>query len=376
MGKIYAARRRALMRGIAGEHKIGAVLVTNQVDIRYLSGATEGVSALLVGPDTATVFTGKMFEARVPREAPGCEVVVGRPAFAESAMILGRHRYRRGIGYQGNKLVQAQYRGLEAVMRRRKLVDVGDAVSHLRAIKDAGEIRLIKQCICIAEQAFVDLIGQGVKYLLTRTERQLAAELEYRMCTLGADRQAFPFNGIITASGPNSASCHHFPGNRKPRHGEPLLFDWGAEKNGYRCDITRVVFMGKPDSQMSRIYEIVSAANAAGIKAVRPGVRCSQVGKAGWAPVRDAGYGDTIRHGLGHGFGLDIHEAPGIGSGGSQPAALESTRLKKNMVVTVEPGIYIEGKGGVRLEDDVLVTSKGHRVLTSLPADLKSAIIR
>ena len=134
--------------------------------------------------------------------------------------------------------------------------------------------------------------------------------------------------------------------------------------------------MGNPDSRMRNIFQIVSRANAAGIKAIRPGIKCSSVSSAGWDVVRDAGYGDLIRHGLGHGFGLDIHEPPGIGSGGSQATAPDSARLKKNMVVTVEPGIYIDGKGGVRLEDDVLVTAAGYKVLTSLPTDLKSAILR
>ena len=363
------------MRRLQKEHKLDAVLITNQVDIRYLSGATEGVSGLLIAPKTAAVFTSKMFEKRVPKEAPGCTVITGRPAFEESARILSRAGHRRAMGYQGNKLTAAQYRKLAADMKRRKLVDIGDAVTFLRSVKDAGELRIIRECVRIAEQAFLDLRKKGARYLMGRTERQIAAELEYRMCMLGADRQAFPFNGIIIASGPNSASCHHFPGSRKPRPGEPLLFDWGAEKDGYRCDITRVLFMGKPNPEMRKIFEVVSQANASGISAVHQGALCSKVSSAGWDVVRNAGYGDLIRHGLGHGFGLDIHEPPGLGAGGSQPAAAESARLKKNMVVTIEPGVYIEGKGGVRLEDDVLVTSSGRKVLTSLPTDLKSAIL-
>lgn len=363
------------MRRIAKKHAIEAVVITHPVDIRYLSGATEGVSALLIGPGLSTAFTSKMFEARVPKEAPGCSVVVGTKAFEESANRLKESRYRRGIGYQGNKLVQSRFRQLSTAMGRRKLVDIGEAVALLRTVKDAGERRLIRQCVRIAEQAFKELTEQGAVYLMTRSERQLAAELEYRMCILGADRQAFPYNGIIVASGPNSASCHHFPGSRKPRRGEPLLFDWGAEMHGYRCDITRVVFMGEPDKRMREIFEIVSAANAAGIRAIHGGARCTAVSDAGWNVVREAGFGDYIRHGLGHGFGLEIHESPGIGSGGSQAASPDSARLEANMVVTVEPGIYIEGKGGVRLEDDVLVTEKGHNVLTSLPTDLASAIL-
>ncbi len=371
----HAARRAALLQRITKEHKLGAVIITNAVDIRYLSGATEGVSALLLGPDMATAFTSKMFAARVPQEAPGCQVLVGKQVFEESSRLLRSCRYRRGLGYQGNKLVQAQFRQLEAAMGKRKLVDIGEAVTHLRSIKDAREIRQIRQCVRIAEEAFRALVGQGAAYLMGQTERQIAAELEYRLCQLGADRQAFPFNGIIVASGPNSASCHHFAGTRKPRQGEPLLFDWGAEKNGYRCDITRVVFMGEPSARMRTLYEIVRKANAAGKQAVRAGVRCSDVSDAGWNVVRDAGYGDAIRHGLGHGLGLEVHEPPGIGSGGSQAASSASTYLEPNMVITIEPGMYLDGKGGIRLEDDVLVTPNGRTVLTSLPTDLPSAII-
>ncbi len=375
LNKQYLNRRGALMRRIAEKHAIEAVMITHPVDIRYLSGATEGVSAMLIGPGGTTLFTSKMFEARVPKEAPGCTIVVGAKAFEESAKRLKENRYRRGVGYQGGKLVQSRFMQLAEAMGRRKLVDIGEAVTGLRTIKDAGEIRLIRQCVRIAENAFLELIGQGAAYLMTRTERQLAAELEYRLCMLGADRQAFPFNGIITATGPNSSSCHHFPGSRKPRPGEPLLIDWGAEKDGYRCDITRVVFMGEPDKRMRSIFEIVSAANAAGIDAIHAGALCSDVSDAGWNVVRDAGYGDLIRHGLGHGFGLEIHEQPGLGSGGSQAASPDSACLEANMVVTVEPGIYIEGKGGVRLEDDILVTAKGHKRLTSLQTDLASAIL-
>jgi len=371
----FSNRRCELMSRLAKQYRIEAVMITHPVDIRYLSGATEGVSAMLIGPGGTTLFTSKMFEARVPKEAPGCNTVVGTKAFEEAAKQLKDNRYRRGVGYQGGKLVQTRFQQLTDAMGRRKLIDIGEAVPLLRSVKDAGELRIIRQCVSIAEKAFLELIGQGAAYLMTRTERQLAAELEYRLCMLGADRQAFPFNGIITAAGPNSSSCHHFPGSRKPRPGEPLLIDWGAEKDGYRCDITRVVFMGEPDKRMRSIFEIVSAANAAGIDAIRAGALCADVSDAGWNVVRDAGYGDLIRHGLGHGFGLEIHEQPGLGSGGSQAASPDSARLEANMVVTVEPGIYIEGKGGVRLEDDVLVTAKGHKVLTSLPTDLASAIL-
>lgn len=373
--KCYTDRRTALLQTLSQRHRLSAVMITHPIDIRYLSGATEGVTALLLTNKTATAFTSKMFEARVPEEAPGCKVIVDKKAFEESDKILRGARFRGRLGFQASQLVHARFLQMQKAMKNRKLVDIEDTISQLRAIKDTTEICKIRQCARIAQQAFLDLMAQGASYLMGRTERQLAAELEYRMCMLGADRQAFPYNGIITASGPNSASCHHFPGSRKPRKGEPLLIDWGAEKDGYRCDITRVVFMGEPRAEMREIYEVVASANIAGIKAIHAGARCSDVSDAGWNVVREAGHAKNIRHGLGHGLGLEVHEPPGLGAGGSQPAAAANAQLEENMVVTVEPGIYFDGKGGVRIEDDVLITAKGHKVLTSLPKNITAAIL-
>lgn len=374
-GRRYAQRRRAVVRR-AGRDRLPAVmLVTHGPDIRYLSGSTEGANGLLFAADWAVLFTSKMFATRVPQEAPGCAVVVGEPMFAETARILRRRAAGPGLGIQAQRLGWSQYGALREAVGRRRLVDAGEAIAQVRMVKDEEEIGLIRRCVRIAERAYQEVVGQGVRYLLTRTERHLAAELEYRMCLLGADRQGFPVNGSIVASGPNSASCHHFPGSRKPRPGEPLLFDWGAEKHGYRCDITRVVFLGEPSPRMRELYGVVRAANAAGIRAVRAGATCAAVAQAGWSVVQNAGYGDLIRHGLGHGFGLDVHEPPGLGTGGSQPAAA-GVRLRRNMVVTIEPGVYLDGKGGIRIEDDVLVTGAAPRVLTTLPTDLQSAILR
>jgi Xaa-Pro aminopeptidase len=373
---LHAKRRAMLMHALDATFNIGAVIITHAVDIRYLTGATEGVTAILLVKGSTTVFTSKMFEHQIPKQARNCNVVINRQAFEESNKILRSLRYRRALGYQGNKLPHAHYCRLLGVMDKRALVDIGDAVTKVRAIKDANERREIKRCVTIAEKAFLELRAKGASYLLTRTERQLAAELEYGMCMLGADRQAFPDNGIIVAAGANSASCHHFPGTRKPRKGEPLLVDWGAEKNGYRSDITRVLFPGAPKKLFCDLFDIVSKANAAGKAAVHDGASCAVVSNAGWDVVRAAGYGDQIRHGLGHGVGLEIHEPPGIGAGGSQKPSSDVPTLKEGMVVTIEPGIYLSGKGGIRIEDDVCVTKTGCRSLTTLPTDLEFAVLR
>ena len=371
----FTDRRKRVLRILQKNYNIGAVLITHPVDICYLTGVHEGITALLLSNKISVIFTSKMFETLIKHKLPECNVLVGLSPFTESSKILNRAAYRKALAFQGHKMTWQQYQQLRARTGRRKLLNTPDLISQMRAVKDKEEIALIQRCVHIAEQAFKELVGQGAKYLMARSEKIIAAELEYRMKILGADRQGFPLNGIIVASGPNTASCHHSPTDRKPRNGEPLLFDWGAEINGYRSDITRVVFMGKPEPELKKIFEIVLQANKAGIDKIKPGVKPSTVADAGWNLVKKAGYGTLIRHGLGHGIGLDIHELPGIGSGGSQPPSPNTPRLKKNMVVTVEPGIYLDGRGGIRIEDDVMVTADGHKVLTSLPKNIASAVL-
>jgi len=215
--------------------------------------------------------------------------------------------------------------------------------------------------------------GGGGARLHWADRERLATELEYRMRLLGADKQGFPDNGIIVAGGPNSASCHHVPTDRKVRRGEPLLFDWGAELHGYRSDITRVLFMGSPRPKLAEIYELVRRANREGVAAIRPGVALHTVAGRAWDIVREGGYADNIRHGLGHGLGLNIHEQPAMGTGTRQTTGL--TRLRANMIVTVEPGIYLNGLGGIRIEDDIRVTARGHECLTRLPRAIEDVIV-
>ena len=366
-------RRGSVVREIQRKHSVDFAWITNRSDIRYLSGGSEGVIGLLIGPQVAVAVTAKMFEHVLPGQVPGCEVRVGSP-FKVIGDVLREQKYRRGLGVQGQKVTWSLYRKLDEAMGRRKLVDIANTLAVARAVKDEEEIRLIRRCVQLAQGGYRELLAQGARHLLKHTERELAAELEYRMRMLGADKQAFP-GGIIVASGPNSASCHHEPTGRKVRRGEALLFDWGAEYAGYRSDITRTVFVGAPSDKMRHVYETVQEANAAGVAAVRSGATSRRVADAGWNVVRDKGYGDLIRHGLGHGVGLDVHEEPGIGAGGSQPSSGD-TKLRKGMVVTIEPGVYLDGIGGVRIEDDVVVMpGNKSKCLTSLPRSLQKAVL-
>ena len=371
----YEIRRRSIIRQSVKMGYSDILLVTDSIDVRYLSGCVEGGAALLVCRDFSAIFTNKMFEHVVPKQAPGVDVYVCKePLFKETTKVLNKHKLRRAVGFQGNNMPWAHYANLSKAMGRRKLINIGDLLVNFRAVKDADEIKLTGKCVKIAEKAYLEVMAKGAKALMLLSERQIAAELEYRMRMLGADKQGFDGNGIIVATGPNSASCHHVPSARKVKHGEPILIDWGAELNGYRSDITRVMTLGEPSAKFREIYNIVTLANLAGVKAVKSGVTCDKVAAIAWGEVRDAGYGDYIRHGLGHGLGLMIHEQPFIGNGVGKKNSKK--RLRKNMIITIEPGIYIEGVGGVRIEDDVVVTVSGSRCLTSLPRHLDQMILR
>ena len=376
LSKKYKLRRRGVMRQAAKLHNVDAVFISNATDIRYLTGCTEGAGGLLMAPGVESIFISRMYEDVVPKQAPGIEIVLpAKGLFDEVIARLNRENHRRALGLQGNSMTWGQYSLVEKSAKRRKLVNVGDLVVDFRGVKDDDEIKLIKKCVVIAEKALADLIAGGAGYFVGHSEKQIAADLEYAMRRFGADRQGFESSGIIVASGANSASCHHMPTDRKLRRGDVLLIDWGAELDGYRSDITRTLFIGKaPQKKMADIYNAVLAANAVGVAAMKPGVRCQTVAKRAWDVIKDAGYGETIRHGLGHGLGLNIHERPGFGNG-TIPRNGKDVILRKNMVLTVEPGVYYDGFGGVRIEDDVVVTAKGRKCLTSFVRNLDDVIV-
>ncbi|RKY23956.1 MAG: Xaa-Pro dipeptidase, partial [Planctomycetota bacterium] len=238
-----------------------------------------------------------------------------------------------------------------------------------RAIKDSGELKLIRQAIRIAQSAFLELTANGPGQLIGRTEGQVAAELEYLIRQAGAQGAAFD---IIVAAGANSSKPHHTPGATKIKFDQPVLFDWGAKVGGYCSDLTRVVFPGKIPPKFREIYDVVRQAQQAGIDAVRASVRCTTPDAAARAVIEQAGYGEQFTHSLGHGIGLDIHEAPGL----ARKSAGASEVLRAGMVVTVEPGIYLPGLGGVRIEDDVLVTATGCRRLTRLGRRIQESGVR
>ncbi|HSW44335.1 MAG TPA: M24 family metallopeptidase, partial [Phycisphaerae bacterium] len=245
-----------------------------------------------------------------------------------------------------------------------RLVPIAGVTRDLRLIKDSAEVSTLEKAIRIAESAFLRVFF-GRRFRPGMTERELAAELQHEMLRQGADGEAFP---IIVAEGPNSSLPHAVPGNRRIRRGSAILVDWGAVCRHYRSDLTRVVFVHRIPPRFRRMYEAVLAAQAEGIQAIRPGVRMCDVYERARASLETAGMVRHFTHGLGHGIGIDIHEPPSLSKRMVEP-------LKAGMVVTVEPGVYFPGIGGVRIEDDVLVTESGARVLSRLPKDLDLMVI-
>lgn len=371
----YLKRRQGVIHMAAARHGVRVLIVTDPTDIRYLTGCTEGGTALLCGREWARLYTNKMFIDCVRTQAPGVDVTIPHaPVFEQARHAMNRMKHRAAVGFQGNHMSCQTYQRFADAMGRWRTVDIGTLVTACRAVKNEQELRLARKCVRIAEKAMRSMLEEGLHAFLGRTEKRLAAELEYRMRRLGADRQAFPDGGIIVAAGTHSARCHHVPTERRVRRGDPLLFDWGAELHGYRSDITRVLFIGSPRPKLAGIYELVRRANREGVAAIRPGVATHTVARRAWDVVRDGGYSDNIRHGLGHGLGLDIHELPRVGTG--TPAPTGAMRLRTNMLLTVEPGIYIKGIGGIRIEDDIRVAPQGYECLTRFPRRIEDVTLR
>ncbi len=356
----FASRRLAALRQARTAGKLDAVLISAPKDVRYLSGFAGEDSLLLIAKSWALLITDGRFSEQAPGQCPGVEVHTrtGPMAPAEARVLRGRSV--RQLGLQGEHVTLAMRDALADAMPSRKLRTLPSITKKLRAIKDSGELKLIRQAIRIAQSAFLELTANGPGQLIGRTEGQVAAELEYLIRQAGAQGAAFD---IIVAAGANSSKPHHTPGATRIKSDQPVLFDWGAKVGGYCSDLTRVVFPGKIPPKFREIYDIVRQAQQAGIDAVRASVRCTTPDAAARAVIEQAGYGEQFTHGLGHGIGLDVHEAPGLAR---KSAGGAGEVLRAGMVVTVEPGIYLPGLGGVRIEDDVLVTATGSRRLTRL----------
>lgn len=359
----FIAARLARLRDALAHHKLPAVLITSFTDVSYLTGFEGDDSFLIVTPDRVILLSDSRYEEQIAREAPWVETVMRRKAMMdELAKVIKRLKLTR-LGVQAESMTLRQ-RDLLADQftsgKKLTLTPVNDIIVALRHIKDDREITIMEQAIAIAEHGFESL---KARLKVGMTENEIASLLVHEMRKRGASNASFE---TIVAAGPNGSLPHYRPANVKLSNNMPLLVDWGARFGGYCSDLTRMIFVGSIPPQIEEIYEIVLEAQLAAIAAIKPGKTGKQIDKVARDVIVKAGYGNQFGHGLGHGLGRDIHEAIAFNR-------LSTTKLRPGMVLTVEPGIYLPGIGGVRIEDDILVTENGCRVLSGLPKSLDSA---
>jgi len=355
----HADRKRRLsrLRRALREADCDAALLTNANDIRYLTGFSGEDSYAVVAPRTVVVISDFRFEEDLCVVEGIARVHLRRGDIVAALRTVVGDLNPERLAFQSEHVsVRLRDRIAKAVGAKRLRATTG-LLTGLRLIKDDSEVRTIRRAVRIQERALLETL-ETIKP--GQTESHIAATLEYNMKSLGAEGTSFP---SIVAARANGSKPHAVPGKTKTGKNQPLLIDWGARVDGYCSDMTRTLNLGRWSKAMTEIYEVVLAAQVAACKAVGPGVSTRVVDSAARDIIAEAGFGDRFGHGLGHGIGLDVHEGPRV-------AQQDETTLKAGMIVTIEPGVYLPGVGGVRIEDDVLVTASGATNLCSLPKSL------
>lgn len=340
----------------------GALLISNHTDYYYLTGFTGDESAVLITPREVHLITDGRFSEEIKREIPWARSWLRRGFLNDEIVKACAELKIKRLAVQAGYLSVGDHAELKKRCKSTRLIIAPPIVGAMRRLKDDGEIAVLRKAIRVAEDGYTAMLST---IRVGQTELEMAARLEYEMKRRGASSPAFP---TICAEGPNAAVPHACPGLRKVKLGSAVLFDWGAKVGRYCSDLTRVVFIGSIPLKLGEVYRIVLDAQLAGIAVVKPGRRMCDVDAAARKVIVDAGYGDYFTHGLGHGLGLDVHEPPSL-------SFRSKEELEAGMFVTVEPGIYLPGVGGVRIEDDVLVTPAGGRVLTRLGKKLEDAVV-
>ncbi len=374
------AARRARLAAALPEHDVTALLVTRPVNVRYLTGLSSSNAAVLVTVDgDAVLATDSRYIETARRVCPDVRSIEERDV--AGALVAGA---AERVAVEAHDMSVAAYRRLEAMIRddiaagrrsgtganghaegqaagraagREVLPAVTGLVEGLRSVKDEREIEALRRACEITDEAFALVLGRiraGV------TEREIARWLEFQMVELGAEKPAFD---SIVASGPNGSIPHHSPTDRPIEAGDLVTMDFGARYDGYHADMTRTVAVGRAAVWQRDLYQLVRHAQRAGRHAVRPGASAHDVDAAARHVIAEAGYSERFGHGLGHGVGLEIHEEPFLGPG-------KTGRLEDRVPITVEPGVYLPGRGGVRIEDTLVTRADGPELLTLTTKEL------
>jgi Xaa-Pro aminopeptidase len=346
----HELRRQTVAAGLA-ERKLDVLLVSFGANLRYLSGFTGSNGALLILPGKSILFTDPRYQTQAPQETT-CQVRIARgPLLFDVLAIIKKFGLKR-IGYEPSHMTCESYESLKSRLPLKAAFEPANGwIEQLRMLKSPTEIDRIRRSVETNSRAFeltVKRVRRGMK------EQDLAAELEYRMRRLGAEKPSFE---TIVAGGRRSALPHAQPTAAPLNPGELVVVDMGAIVNGYCSDMTRMLFLGTPTAKVKRTYHAVLEAQLAAIDAVRPGALTSRVDAAARNVLKARGLDHAFIHSTGHGLGLEIHEPPRIGK-------RDKTRLQAGMAITIEPGVYLEDFGGIRIEDTVVVTANGCEILT------------
>jgi Xaa-Pro aminopeptidase len=335
-----------------------AILVSNLPNIQYLCGFSGSAGLLLVESSRSTLFTDSRYTFQAREEVTEARIEIASHGLiaAIGLALKARHALKR-VAYSTSQVTVAQKAALAtAAGNRIRWASDGDVVQKHRSVKDAEEIAVMRDAAVLISQVFektLPKIQPGV------TELDLAAEIEYTMKKLGASGPSFE---TIVAAGPHSAWAHARPSSKQLKGGDLVVLDQGAILRAYCSDMTRTVFVGKAPKRVRKLYRAVLEAQDAAKAAIHPGAKAGDVDAAARGVLKGYRFDQYFTHSTGHGLGLEVHETPRIGRG-------EKTVLQEGMVVTVEPGVYLEGLGGIRIEDDVVVTAQGALDLTTAPRD-------
>ncbi|MQA79870.1 MAG: M24 family metallopeptidase [Streptosporangiales bacterium] len=359
------AVRRDRLRVLLAQRDVEAAVVTRLVNVRYLSGFTGSNAALVVRENGADVLvTDGRYGDQARTEAPDLELFVDYPARTGIRLPIAVHAVERlgttgerRVAFEDHDVTVSTHRAMVTASARTELVSLDRGVEELRMVKDDIELAALRKACAITDQALGDLLPSVHEGM---TERDVARRLDAKMREYGADAPGF---ATIVASGPHSAIPHHQPTDRLLERGDLVKIDFGARYAGYHADETRTFVVGVAAGWQKEIHQLVQAAQQAGRDALGHDVPAKDVDAASRGVITEAGYGDRFTHGLGHGVGLEIHEDPFLGYSAT-------ATLANRIPVTVEPGVYLTGRGGVRIEDTVLVGAEGAESLTRTDRDL------
>lgn len=358
--KAYLKVRQKNVRDALKELKLDGLLLTHAPDLAYLTNFTGDDSVGLITEKDFFLVTDFRYKEQAEQEAGWLKTTIrdGKMSDFAAKVITGAKLAR--VGFEANFTTFGQADAVDRAIKEIKdakpveLVPVQDVMVNIRKVKDDNETDLIRKSVGVAEEAF-EAIRSEIK--VGQTENYLAGLMVFELRSRGASNSSFP---VIVAAGANSSLPHYRPGETLVQRDQPLLLDWGALYKGYCSDLTRTMLVGRVNNRIKQIYKVVAEAQAAAIKFLRPGVTTLQADRVARDVIERAGFGEQFGHGLGHGIGREIHEMPSMRKNGGEE------ELRPGMIVTVEPGIYLPGEGGVRIEDDVLITHSGCEVLSSL----------